>query len=68
MVSILTKYREIPPTLLNRTICLKIRDQQEQKFLNICRKFIQPALNFFLDSNFMFHHGYIITIYAGSRK
>jgi hypothetical protein len=35
VVPILPKRGEIPPTLLDRTVCLEIRDQEVEKLLHI---------------------------------
>ena len=68
VVSILREQGEVPPTPLNRTISLKIRDQQEQELLNASRQFLQPTCHLLLDSDFISHRGDNITILVAMSK
>jgi hypothetical protein len=55
VVPILPKRGEISPTLLDRTVCLEIRDQEVEKLLDIGRQFPQATLNVPLDSDLICH-------------
>jgi hypothetical protein len=37
VITILPKRREVPPTLLDRTVCLEIRDEEVEELLYIRR-------------------------------
>ena len=62
MVSVTSQGGKISPTLLDRTVCSKISNQEEKKFLHVTWQLLQPTCNLSLDPNLIFHPGNNITL------
>ncbi len=62
MVPIISKWREVTPVLLDRTVNLEIRDKQEEELLDITWQLSQTTRNLLLNPDLVIHRGDNITI------
>ena len=68
VVAPLAKQRKVPPALLDRSVCLRIRNKQEQESPDITRELLQPMPNLALDLDLVCHGEGNITKADGTRN